>query len=78
MHITRSNAIDFFVHSLQAGQNLLNTENAEGATALELGEMQGHVMGLNGGLTGLETDSPPSAEWAGWLTARILPAGQTL
>ena len=46
MHIARGNAADLVMHRLQRGQKLLNTEGAEGAAALEVGEMQGHDAGL--------------------------------
>ena len=36
----------FFVNALQYGQKLLDAKAAEGAAALEWGDMQGHVGGL--------------------------------
>ena len=42
MHKPRRHAMDLVVNGLQTGQELLDSETAESAAALELGDMQGH------------------------------------
>jgi hypothetical protein len=49
MHKTRGNPVNFVVDGLQIGQELLNTESAKSAAALDLGDMQSHVEGLDWG-----------------------------
>ena len=46
MHVARRNARDAVMDGLQAGQELLDSEVAEGIAALKLGDVQGHVVAL--------------------------------
>ena len=54
MHKTRGNTVNFVIDSLQIGQELLNTKRAESAAALDLGDVQSHVEGLDWGADEVE------------------------
>ena len=53
VHKPCGHTIDLVVDDLQARQKLLDTETAESAAALELGDVQGHCGGLDWGTDGV-------------------------
>ena len=76
VHVARGDTVDLVVDGLQARQKLPNTETAESAAALDLGNVQGHLDVLDWVADRVEKRLKARAAWARPWRAVLLPAAE--